>query len=138
MPNGNLPLIWRKFPERYTLKGNFCETCKTAFFPARKICPNCRRNGKLVEQQMPRAGKIITFTEVFSGPYGFEIETPYFIAIIELENKAKILSQVVDSEREKIKIGAKVQKVFRKISDIDPEGPIAYGYKFKVTGFYDS
>jgi len=23
---------------------------------------------------------------------------------------------------------------FRKISDIDPEGPIAYGYKFKVIG----
>ena len=81
---------------------------------------------------MPREGKIFTFTEVFSGPYGFEHETPYFIAIIELENKAKLLSQIVDSEKDKIKIGTKVEKVFRKISDIDPEGPIAYGYKFKV------
>ncbi len=134
MTNGNLPLIWRKFSERYLLQGNCCETCGTCFFPARQICPNCRRKGKLVPKEMPREGKIITYTEVFTGPYGFEYETPYFIAIIELSNGARLLSQVVDSPKEKIRIGAKVKKVFRKISDIDPEGPIAYGYKFKVVG----
>lgn len=131
---GNLPLIWRKFGERYDLEGNCCETCKTCFFPARKVCPNCRRKGKLKVMKMPKKGKIITFTEVFSGPAGFEHETPYFIAIIELENNARLLSQIVDSKKEAVKIGAKVEKVFRKISDIDPEGPIAYGYKFKVVG----
>jgi len=130
--NGSLPLIWRKFGERYSLNGNRCETCGTSFFPARMVCPNCRRKGKLVEVQMPRSGKIVSWTEICVGPAGFETETPYFIALIELENKARVLSQVVDSEREKIKIGTKVKKVFRKISDIDPKGPIAYGYKFKV------
>ena len=132
MTNGSLPLMWRKFPERYCMLGNKCASCGTAFFPARKMCPNCRRKGKLVDEEMTKGGEIITFTELFSAPYGFEIETPYFIAIIKLDNGAKILSQIVDSVHEKVKIGAKVQKVFRKISDIDPEGPIAYGYKFKV------
>ena len=132
MSNGSLPLLWRKFPERYLLLGNKCENCGTSFFPARKVCPNCRRKGKLVAEEMPKNGTITTFTEVFSGPAGFEYETPYFIAIIELDNKTKILTQIVDSKKEKIKIGAKVKKVFRKISDIDPEGPITYGYKFKV------
>lgn len=132
MTESSLPLIWRKFGERYDLDGNYCENCKTAYFPARMVCPKCRRKGKLVPQKMPKTGKIISFTEVFSGPAGFEHETPYFIAIIELENGAKLLSQIVDSEKDKVKIGASVEKVFRKISDIDPEGPIAYGYKFKV------
>lgn len=132
MPQKSLPLIWRKFPERYVLEGNYCETCKTAYFPARPICPNCRRKGKLVKQQMPRTGKIISYTEVFVGPKGFEHETPYFLALIELKNKARILSQIVDSDREKIKTGAQVKKVFRKINDIDAEGAIAYGYKFKI------
>lgn len=127
-----LPLQWRRYPERYLLRGNYCETCKTPYFPARKICPNCRRKGKLVEQDMPRTGKIISFTEVFVAPAGFENETPYFLAIIELENKAKLLSQIVDSDKEKIKIGARVKKVFRKIADTDEEGAIAYGYKFKI------
>jgi len=132
--NGALPLIWRKFGERYDLDGNVCETCGTAFFPARMVCPNCRRKGKLVPAKMPKQGKIVSFTEVFTGPAGFEHETPYFIAIVELENKARLLTQIVDSEKEKVNIGAKVESVFRKISDIDPEGPIAYGYKFKVVG----
>ena len=134
MTDGNLPLLWRKFPERYLLQGNCCKTCGTCFFPARKVCPNCRRKGNLVPMEMPREGKIVTYSEVFTGPAGFEFETPYFIAIIELSNGARLLSQVVDSVKEKIKIGAKVKKVFRKISDIDPEGPIAYGYKFKIVG----
>ena len=132
MANCSLPLLWRRFPERYLMAGNKCETCGTSFFPSRKVCPNCRRKGKLVAEEMPRSGKIDSWTEVFSAPYGFEMETPYMVAIIELDNRAKVLSQVVDSKKEKIKIGAKVKKVFRKISDIDPEGPIAYGYKFKV------
>jgi len=130
--NGSLPLLWRKFSERYTLAGNKCENCGTAFFPARAICPQCRRTGKLVPAKMPRNGEIVSFSEVFVGPAGFEYEVPYFIAIIELENKVRLLTQIVDSKKEKVKIGAKVEKVFRKISDIDPEGPIAYGYKFKV------
>jgi len=130
--NGALPLIWRKFGERYDLDGNCCETCGTCFFPARKICPNCRRKGKLVQTKMTKTGRIVSWTEVFTGPAGFEHETPYFLAIVELDNKAKLLTQIVDSEREQVKIGARVEKVFRKISDIDPEGPIAYGYKFKI------
>lgn len=128
----HLPLMWRNYPARYSLKGNYCENCKTAFFPARKVCPNCRRKGKLVEKDMPREGIIDSWTEVFVGPSGFDKETPYFIALVDLGNGAKILSQIVDSAKEKVKAGAKVKKVFRKISDTDEEGIIAYGYKFKV------
>ncbi len=127
-----LPLIWRRFPERYNLVGNSCETCKTSFFPARPVCPNCRRKGKLAEGQMPRTGKIISWTEVFVGPAGFENETPYMLAVIELDNGARLLSQVVDSPKEKVKTGARVEKCFRKIADADAEGAIAYGYKFRV------
>ncbi len=134
MSNTGLPLIWRKIGQRYNLEGNKCLTCGEEFFPARKICPTCRRKGKLEPIDLPKKGTIYSYTEVFVGPTGFEKETPYILAIIELENKTKtrILSQIVDSEKQDVKIGARVKKVFRKISDIDPEGPIAYGYKFKI------
>ncbi len=127
-----LPLVWRQYPQRYNLIGNKCTNCGTSFFPERIVCPNCRRKGKLVLEQMPREGKITSFTEVFVGPKGFDMEVPYFLALIELKNGAKILSQLVDSEKDTVQIGAKVEKVFRKIQDNDEEGAIAYGYKFKV------
>ena len=132
MVDASIPIHWRRFDERYRLNGNFCENCSTPYFPARPICPKCRRRGKLVERQMPFTGKIYSCTKVLVGPKGFEFETPYHLAIIELDNKAKILAQVVDSDEAKVKIGAKVKKVFRKIADNDLEGVIAYGYKFKV------
>lgn len=127
-----LPLIWRKIPERYRLIGVKCETCGTEYFPQRKICPKCRRKGKLIQKQMPTEGKIYSFTEVHSGPSGFEHETPYHLAIIELSNGVKILSQIVDSKKEKIRIGARVVMRFRKIFEDGKEGAIAYGFKFKV------
>ncbi|MFA6048389.1 MAG: Zn-ribbon domain-containing OB-fold protein [Candidatus Micrarchaeia archaeon] len=130
--DGALPLIWRRIPERYNLIGSRCETCGTEYFPGRKVCPKCRRRGKLVAKRMPKAGKIFSFTEVFSAPAGFEHETPYFLAIIELENGVKILAQIVDSPRDTVAIGAKVEARFRKISEDDDEGVIAYGLKFKV------
>jgi len=82
--------------------------------------------------EMPRIGKIISYTKVYVPPEGFKNEAPYYLAIIELENKARVLSQIVDSEPEKIKIGAKVKKVFRRIAEPDKYGTITYGYKFKV------
>jgi uncharacterized protein len=132
MNGHSLPLIWRKFPERYNLIGSKCETCGTSYFPARKICHNCRRKGKLVEEKMPTEGKIISFSKIFSAPTGFEQDLPYFLAIIELKNKVHILGQIVNKDDAKVKIGAKTKVVFRKIADKDAEGPIAYGYKFKV------
>jgi len=132
MVNGAAPLHWRKYPERYRLEGNFNEKTGEAFFPARVIDPKQGRKGKLIPSEMPREGKIVSWTEVFVGPLGFDKETPYFLAIVELTNKVKLLTQIVDSETEKVKVGAKVKKVFRKISDTEEEGAIAYGYKFKV------
>lgn len=132
MADAAVPLHWRRFDERYRLAGTHCTNCDEYFFPKRMVCPNCRRKGKIELVEMPREGKIISFTEVFVGPEGFENETPYFMAIIELPNKVKILGQIVDSNREKIKIGSQVKKMFRKISDTHHEEAIAYGYKFKV------
>ena len=127
-----LPLLWRRINERYNLVGSFCQNCSTPYFPSRKVCPKCRRKGKLVPQNMPHEGKIYSFTQVHAAPAGFEYETPYFMAIIELTNGVRVLSQLVDSPAEKVKLGAKAVMVFRKIFTDDDEDAIAYGYKFKL------
>ena len=132
MVQGSLPLHWRKYPERYRMEGNVNDKTGQEFFPARVVDPTSGRMAKLSTKEMPREGKILSWTEVSVGPVGFENETPYFLGIVELTNGVRVLTQVVDSEEEKIKVGAKVKKVFRKISDIEAEGAIAYGYKFKV------
>jgi uncharacterized OB-fold protein len=127
-----LPLMWRLINERYNLVGSLCQTCNTQYFPSRRVCPKCRRKGKLVPQNMPREGEIYSFTQVHAAPAGFEYETPYFMAIIQLSNGVRVLSQIVDSPAEKVKLGAKAVMVFRKIFAGDDEDAIAYGFKFKI------
>ncbi|MEM4261441.1 MAG: Zn-ribbon domain-containing OB-fold protein [Candidatus Diapherotrites archaeon] len=126
-----VPMHWRKNKERYRIEGILDEETGKEYYPKRII----NEEGKEIKpktKEMPHEGKIISYTEVFVGPAGFENETPYYLAIIELENGIRLISQIVDSEKEKIKIGAKVKKVFRKIHDNNKEEMIVYGYKFKV------
>ncbi|MBU0591956.1 Zn-ribbon domain-containing OB-fold protein [Candidatus Micrarchaeota archaeon] len=130
----SIPLTWRKIPERYRLIGVTCKTCNTAYFPKRTICPQCRRKGKLEETQFSGKGKVFSFTEVTSPPDGFEDQVPYVLAIIELEEGAKVTGQIVDAKIKDVNIGSKVEKVFRVIQRNDPEGLIHYGFKFKLVG----
>jgi len=132
MPSENLAITWRRIPERYRLSGNMCETCKTNYFPMRKLCPKCRRKGKIVPKQFCGKGKIYSFTEVTSGPAGFELEVPYVLAIVELDEGPRLTAQVVGVGEKDVAIGARVEMIFRKILEDSPEGLIHYGYKFRL------
>ena len=132
MPTENLAITWRRLPERYRLAGSACENCKTNYFPIRKLCPKCRRKGKMAAKQFCGRGKVYSFTEVATGPIGFELESPYVLAIVELEEGPRITAQVVGISEKDIKIGDCVELIFRKIMEDSPEGLIHYGYKFRL------
>jgi len=132
MPSENLAITWRRIPERYRLTGSACETCKTNYFPTRKLCPKCRRKGKIVMKQFSGKGKVYSFTEVTSGPPGFELETPYVLAIVELEEGPRLTAQVVGVGEKDVAIGVPVEMIFRRILEDSPEGLIHYGYKFRL------
>lgn len=130
----SIPINWRRIPERYRMEGTMCTNCKNYYFPPRKVCPHCRRKGKIVPYTFSGKGKVYSFSTVTSGPVGFETATPYIIAIIELEEGARVLGQIVDIKEESLKIGDKVEMVFRKIQQYDPDGVINYGFKFRKVG----
>jgi len=132
MPSENLAITWRRLPERYRLTGSSCENCKTAYFPTRKLCPKCRRKGRIATKQFSGKGTVYSFTEVASGPVGFELESPYVLAIIELEEGPRLTAQIVGISEKDVKIGDSVEMVFRKIQEDSAEGLIHYGYKFRL------
>lgn len=126
-----LPLLWRKTNERYNLVGSKCETCGTHFMPARPLCQKCRRKGKMVKHKFKGTGKIYSFTIIRVAPEGYEFFVPYTLAIIELDEGARITGQVVDIDPEEVQVGMPVETVFRKIYEEGTEGLITYGFKFK-------
>ncbi len=127
----SVSLTWRRIPERYRILGTVCKNCDAYFFPLRQVCPKCRRKGRIEPHKFSGRGTVYSFTEIHSGPAGFESQVPYVMAIVELEEGPRCTGQVVDAKLEDVKIGDPVEAVFRQIQVDGDEGLIHYGFKFR-------
>ncbi len=134
-----VPKIWRKIPEYYNLVGKRCPECDSYFFPKRPVCMKCGCT-ELEDFKFKGSGEIVTYTIIrtpMSDPEHENLEiparsVPYVLAIIKLEEGPSLTAQVVDCKESELKIGKKVEVVFRKILEKGPKGVIQYGYKFKI------
>jgi uncharacterized OB-fold protein len=122
---------WRHIQQRYNLIGSKCTNCDGVYFPPRVICPKCRRKGKIENIQFTGKGKIHSFSIVETPTDDFKTISPYAVAIIDLEEGARLTSQLVDCDLNEIEIGDPVEMVFRKIREDGEDGVISYGFKFK-------
>ena len=129
---------WRKIKAIYLIQGDHCKTCDTYYFPPRVVCPQCRRKGQLEKYIFKGLGKIHTFAIVRQAPDTFKRQIPYIVAQVELDEGARLTTQIVNCNIEDVHIGMRVRSCFRKITEYGESGIIVYGYKFeptmKVTG----
>ena len=121
--------FWRKQQNRYNLIGNFCTTCGKYFYPPRPLCPECRREGNIVDHQFKGTGKVVTFSIIRSASGYFKLQTPYVLAIIELDEGTCLTSHVV-CDIDQVYIGMRVKRVFRRLGEDGSSGAIFYGTKF--------
>lgn len=89
------------------------------------------RNQKKINNLLGKEGKVISYTQVFVPPEGFEREAPYPLAIVQFADGIRYLAQLTDWEEKDLKIGQKVKAVLRKTRNPGLEGVIPYGIKFK-------
>lgn len=89
------------------------------------------RNQKHIASQLGLVGKIISWSLIRVPPDGFSDQAPYPIAVVELENGSRILSQVVDWKTDSLKHGQKVKTVVRRTIEATQDGVIPYGIKVK-------
>jgi uncharacterized OB-fold protein len=111
------------------LIGSICKECGKQYYPSIYKCRKCG-SYNILDKGMPSTGKVLTYTLLREILPGFEDQEPMIIAIIELDNGVKILSQIVDSSIDNIEIDDKVKIVFRKIRSLGSSDQILYGYKF--------
>jgi uncharacterized OB-fold protein len=123
--------FWREIPNRYNLVGTKCGNCNKVMFPPRFICPYCRRTGKLDPYKLNPKGKVVTYTTIYAAANGFEDQTPYTLAVIEMEDGPRLTAQVTDCDPADVKIGDNVEMVFRRMGQDGEDGVIYYGFKAK-------
>ena len=121
--------MWREFPQRYRLEAAQCDGCQKVLYPPRTSCPKCG-GGQFSMVNLPRNGKIVTFTVVRVPPAGFTEQTPLPIALVELENGVRLMVQIGDVENpDSLEIGQRVRLEFRRVSSDGEAGVILYGHK---------
>ena len=122
------PRYVREIPQRYRLEASKCKSCGKVNFPPRLVCPECKSR-EFETIKLNDEGKILTYTIIRVASDVFSKETPFAVAVIEVNDGARLMAQIADTELEDVAIGKKVKIVFRKIQDEGVWGLHCYGYK---------
>lgn len=119
------PRYAREIPQRYRYEAAKAEN-GDIFFPPRVVYPN---GMKVEPHKLCLTGKVLTYTIIRTGPEEHSDLQPFAIGIVELEDGARITTQIVDLEPSEVTIGLPVRIEFRKIRSEGDEGLLCYGYK---------
>jgi uncharacterized protein len=95
-----------------------CEKCGAPILSGEDLCPLCilvRKSG----QESELTGSVYSFSIVHRGvSERFKSKIPYVLALVHVEGGGRLLSNIVDSPVDQIKIGARVRAILGE----DPEG----------------
>ena len=94
-----------------------CKNCNKFVFYPKIICPFCLSEN-LEWVRASGCGKVYSYSVIYSyQPEVFSDDVPYVIAIIELDEGVRMMSNIVECDPETVKCGMDVGVVFEKITD---------------------
>ena len=92
-----------------------CPSCNISYAPTRQLC-SCG-NAQLSWVEASGRGTIFSYTVVHRAPDpAFKADLPYVIAIVELEEGAKLLSNVGGCPADKVCIGMAVRAICQEVA----------------------
>ena len=94
-----------------------CPNCEVIQFYPRALCTNCLSD-RLDWIEASGKGQVYSHTTVHRVlTPGFEESVPYVVAVIELDEGVRLISQVVNCEPGHVSVGMSVEVVFETVSD---------------------
>jgi uncharacterized OB-fold protein len=89
-----------------------CEACGGHWFPPSRTCPHCL-SANVSWSPVSGRGKVFSFV-IFDRVYhpSFEEEVPYVVALVELDEGPRLLSNVVGIEPTDVRCEMRVKVVF--------------------------
>ena len=90
------------------IEGTTCKKCGAKFFPPRADCAGCLSK-EMDWFDMPKKGKLETFTTAYYAPFGFEADPPYTMGVVDFDQKLKLFARIAkDIKPEDVKVGMDV------------------------------
>ena len=95
------------------LMGGKCKSCGKVHLPPRPLCDKCLSN-EFQWIEIPRKGRLLTYTIIHVPPPQFMEMAPYAVGIIQLDDGLKIPGLIREIDSEQIKIGMEMMIRFDK------------------------
>ena len=94
----------------------FCEACNAWNWPPSGACPHCQT--PLIWRQCSGTGRVVSFSIVRRAVQPeWKDHAPYIVAIIELAEGVRLLSNVVDCLADSVTLNAPVRVAFHATTD---------------------
>jgi uncharacterized protein len=75
------------------VEGTVCLKCGAKFFPPRADCSVCLSK-EMDWFEMPKVGKLETFTTAYYAPFGFEGDPPYTMGLVDFGGGLKLFARL--------------------------------------------
>ena len=118
IPQPESDFYWQKCRE-HELWLRRCRACQRAYFYPRDVCPHCFSRDTEWMQSSGR-GTLYSFAVVHRAPTpAFRDDVPFVVAVVELEDGARIPTNLVEVEPDpsKIRCDMPVEVLFEDVSD---------------------
>jgi uncharacterized protein len=87
------------------VEGTVCKKCGAKFFPPRADCSVCLSK-EMDWFEMPKNGKLETFTTAMYAPFGFEADPPYTMGVVDFGGGLKLFARLAkDIKPEDVSVG---------------------------------
>jgi uncharacterized OB-fold protein len=91
-----------------------CRSCRQAFFYPRNVCPHCL-SGDVEWFHASGRGRVHTFVVNHLPGRNFPLDAPYVIAVVELEEGPRLLTNLVGVEPDPAKIRCEMPVVIEYV-----------------------
>ena len=75
------------------IEGTECKKCGAKYFPPRMDCAACFSKD-FDWYEMPKKGKLETFTTAYYAPFGFEADPPYTMGVVDFGGGIKLFARL--------------------------------------------
>lgn len=88
-----------------------CQRCELVFYYPRVFCPDCLENGTDWIEASGR-GTIYSYSIIRQAAGSYADETPYVLAIVELKEGVRVMTNIIIDSEDELSIGQEVEVVF--------------------------
>ncbi|GAA1826228.1 Zn-ribbon domain-containing OB-fold protein [Planosporangium flavigriseum] len=93
-----------------------CDTCGTAVFYPRAVCPHCF-TGTLSWFRAAGTGTVHAYTVVHRAFGEFAAQVPFTVALVDLDEGVRMLTRIVGARPDEVRIGARVRLEITRLGD---------------------